>query len=347
MKTKDFISSLNVNDYYVLDTTRDGLSNLIVHGAGDVNYERYCYNVRRYSKLVEGGVFLYRQPKRSSKNRKFYFFGGGVVKRIRTVGTDGNVEVDICNPFRLVSPVYEDDPRLDTMQWTTKTKKPGSWEHFWNQYGMNKISKDEFYSIIGDEDCVNVVEDDGKTAIDELTNENTVIPASAKKPEDFEGIYTKSGHTEKNTKSAGTRKTGARKTDFDALNKKKKTVGTLGEILVYNDEVDRVADLGVAKEVDHKAVTEGDGLGYDILSYDDQGNKIYIEVKTTESNKPEGFYLTPKEKTVCESNPAAYKLYRVYNLNKSAGTYNVEVYTGTELLTMFDLIPVSYIAKRK
>ena len=347
MKTKDLLKELKGESFYVLDTTQDGMSNLIIHGSGDIIYERYCYNIHKYNKLVEGGIFLYRQTKRSSKNRKFYFLGGGVIKNIRRVGTNGDVEVDIVNPFRLIHPVYEDDPRLELMTWTSKKKEPGSWAHFWNQYGMNKITKDEFMSIIGDDECVMVVNDEGKVAIEELSIENMIITSPIKKPEDFVGTYTKSGINKQVTNKNSTRTTSARKTDFDALNKKKKTIGTFGEILIYNDEVDKVYNLGLNKQVDHKSVSEGDGLGYDILSYDEYGNELYIEVKTTESNTPDSFYLTPKEISVCQEKMEAYRVYRVYSLNRTSGTYKVEVYTGTELIELFDFVPVSYVARRK
>ena len=347
MKVRDYIKNLNADKFFILDTTQDGLSAKIIHGEGDVNYTRYCYNTHKYSKLEEGSIFLYRQTKRSSKNRKFYFFGGGYINEIKQMNPDGDVQAMVSNGFSLLSPVYEDDPRLDQMTWTSKNKVKGRWDYFWNQYGMNQITKDEFLSIVGDLECVKVNTDEGKVAINEIVEENSIVEKPSKKPEDFEGTYTKSGSTEHKTKKAGTRKTSPRKIDYDSLNKNKKTRGTFGEILVFNDEVDRLADLGVKKDVEHVALTKGDGLGYDIQSYDDKGNELFIEVKTTTVNKVDGFYLTPKELEVCKDNKENYRLYRVYNLNMNDGTYNVEVYTGEELLSMFDFEPVSFIAKRK
>lgn len=347
MKIKEYLKMHNASKFFVLDTTQDGLSNKIIHGEGDINYTRYCYSTTKYGKLEAGSVFLYRQTKRSSKNRKFYFFGGGYIKELKAVDNSGSINAIITDGFSLSVPVYEDDPRLDQMTWTSKTKKPGEWGYFWNQYGMNEITKEEFLSIIGDIECALVDTDSGKVAINEIIEEETVVEKTLKKPEDFEGVYTKTGKIEHQTKKAGARKTSPRKVDYDSLNKNKKTRGTLGEILVFNDEVDRLAEKGIKKDVEHVALTQGDGLGYDILSYNDLGEEIYIEVKTTTSDKVDGFYLTPKEIKVCKDNKDNYRLFRVYNLNTTNGTYSVEVYDGNELLTLFDFEPVSFVAKRK
>ena len=111
MKIQDIIAKKEITDYFVLDTTRDGLSNEIIHGPGDINYTRYVYNLTRYAKLKEGSIFLYRQTKRSSKNRKFYFFGGGFVKEIIKVHNDGTVHAIVEDGFRLLQPVYEDNKK--------------------------------------------------------------------------------------------------------------------------------------------------------------------------------------------------------------------------------------------
>lgn len=195
MKTVEFVKSLKGAKFYVLDTAQDGLSAKIIHGDGDINYVRYCYNVHQYSKLEEGGIILYRQTKRSSKNRKFYFFGGGRISKILPVGKDGSVHALLENGtcFSLIQPVYENDPKLDSINWTSKTKKPGEWGYFWNQYGMNLITEEEYLGIVEGTDCVVVDADSGKVDIENLAEENIPVEKPAKKPEEFVGTYTKNG----------------------------------------------------------------------------------------------------------------------------------------------------------
>lgn len=342
MRVKDFIEELKVEKFYVLDTKKDGLSNEIIYEEGDINYVRYCYNIYKYNKLKEGSIFLYRQPQRSSKDNKFYFFGGGIIEKIEKVDDKGNVHAMIKNGFYFRLPIYKDDPRLERMAWTSKNKKDGSWRNFWNQYGMNEITKDEFLAIVGDEEFLGVNIE--RNAMEK--EEDIILERSIEEADTFLGTYTKLGKKIQKVQKRKN-KTIARKVDYNSLNKSKKTCGTLGEILIYNDEKDKITRAGIKKEVEHVAITRGDGLGYDILSYDENENEIFIEVKTTKENKTDEFYLTPKEINVCKENKEKYKLYRVYNLDMKAKKYDVEIYSGNELLNMFEFQPVSYIAKRK
>ena len=45
----------------------------------------------------------------------------------------------------------------------------------------------------------------------------------------------------------------------------------------------------------HTSVIQGDGAGYDIKSFDENGNIKYIEVKTTAGSLNTDFYMSPKE----------------------------------------------------
>lgn len=303
----------------------------------------------RYAKLKEGSIFLYRQTKRSSKNGKFYFFGGGFVKEIIKIDSDGAVHAIVEDGFRLLQPVYEDHQKLEVIKWTSKNKRSGSWAYFWNQYGMNELSREEFLGILDDEMLIKVDVDEGKKAVIELAEEIEEIEKNAKRPEEFIGIYTKLGKeiSSKKLKQTKARTPSARKVDFDSLNKTKKNRGTFGEILIYNDEVVKVNELKINNDVEHVAITQGDGLGYDILSYDINNAEIFIEVKTTTADKIDGFYLTPNELVVAKEKGQSYKLYRVYDLDMQNGTYKVEIFDGQELLDMFELKPVTFIANLK
>ena len=349
MNTIEFVKRLNSTDYYVLDTVETPESGDVIHGEGDQNYIRYCYNIHKYTKLEVGGVFLYRQAKRSSKYRKFYFFGGGKISEIRQVNDNGDMQVffEEGSCFRFLQPVFEDDPKLENIEWKTKVKKPGEWAHFWNQYGMNKISKDEFFGIIDGTECTVVSKNSDTTHIEGMFEEVAPVEKIAKNPEDFIGTYVADDGEVKKTTEPKSRKSVAKKIDYESLNKTKKNIGTFGEILIYNDEVRRVAEAGITKEVEHVALTQGDGLGYDVLSYDEKGNELYIEVKTTKANQVDGFYLTEKELKVAHEHADNFRLYRVYNLNMDAGTYSVQIFTGRDIESMFDVKPVSFVAVKK
>ena len=89
--------------------------------------------------------------------------------------------------------------------------------------------------------------------------------------------------------------------DFSKVNAEKKRVGDVGEAMVLNYEKKRLMDAGkseLAEKVEHVSVTQGDGLGYDIKSYQEDGTPLYIEVKTTKQNIKADFYLSKREKNV-------------------------------------------------
>lgn len=348
MNITDLLDKNISGKYYVLDTKQDGLNNVVTNSQlGDRNYIKYCYNLRKYAKLEEGSLFIYRQPKRYSKSKKFYFFGGGIIQSIKKIDNYGNVEAIISTGFSLENPIYETDSRLNLISWTSKKKKNGNWGHFWNQYGMNQITKDEFLSILGKEKIKLInCEDISLKGITSILEENTIIESSSENINDYQGIYKNNCVDQNEKKESQNRKVTHRKIDFNALNKRQKKLGTFGECLILKDEENKLLDKGISKPVEHVAITKGDGLGYDILSYDEYNNEIFIEVKTTKSNMIENFYLTAKELEICRDKKKQFKLYRVYNLNMSLKTYNVEVFDGEELLKIFDLVPVSYVAKK-
>jgi len=110
----------------------------------------------------------------------------------------------------------------------------------------------------------------------------------------------------------------------DARNKR---LGFQGERWVLEYErarlrFERCSNL--AENVRHISFEEGDGAGYDILSYNMNGTQRYIEVKTTTGNINTPFYITPNELRFAEEKVDSYCLYRVFEFNKSPKMYVIE-----------------------
>lgn len=183
-------------------------------------------------------------------------------------------------------------------------------------------------------------EDKDDKETDYFSTETQDIPL-----EKFEGQYIK--NSKHNALVRQKRDAVIKNIDFNNLNNKKKTLGTFGEILIINDETSKLRALGINKTVEHSSLEIGDGLGYDITSYDERGNEIFIEVKTTTSNRVDGFYLTKKEREVAEANKDKYKIYRVYSLNKNDGKYKVQIFDYKTLMNVFNLNPIQFIAEFK
>jgi len=108
--------------------------------------------------------------------------------------------------------------------------------------------------------------------------------------------------------------------------REKKNIGDGGEDLVMKYEMEKLKGLGIKKMPEHISKSIGDGLGYDILSYDKDGKPMYIEVKTTKSGSKTNFYVTINELTCSMENKENYYLYRLfdYEPNKDKAKMIVE-----------------------
>ncbi len=126
----------------------------------------------------------------------------------------------------------------------------------------------------------------------------------------------------------------------DAENRK---LGRLGEEWVLKLEKQRLVEGGrgdLAQSVVWVADVEGDGAGYDIRSFDDDGNDIFIEVKTTNGGKTTDFIITANELNVADRIGKAFQLYRVFDFSHDPKLYVLDGPLSSKLL----LIPRSFSA---
>ena len=96
---------------------------------------------------------------------------------------------------------------------------------------------------------------------------------------------------------------------------KNRDLGEAGELFILLYERKRLRDAGLielAKKIVWVSKEIGDGLGYDISSFDSDGSKIFLEVKTTSGGKATPFYVSKNEIAVSVSKGPAYRLVRVY-----------------------------------
>lgn len=98
-------------------------------------------------------------------------------------------------------------------------------------------------------------------------------------------------------------------------------IGNTGEEVVANYEKTQLQKSGenyLADRVEVVSKTIGDGLGYDVLSFDQYGNKKFIEVKTTRSNSPTAnFSFTRGELNFLAKNPDTAFVYCVFGIKTS------------------------------
>jgi len=100
--------------------------------------------------------------------------------------------------------------------------------------------------------------------------------------------------------------------EVEARNRK---LGLAGEEFVVRYEQARLCHAGhenLAGLVEHVSKTQGDGAGYDVLSFETSGKERLIEVKTTKHGAETPFYVSRNELRVSEEQEPLYWLYRVY-----------------------------------
>ncbi|MCB0663690.1 MAG: DUF3883 domain-containing protein, partial [Saprospiraceae bacterium] len=109
------------------------------------------------------------------------------------------------------------------------------------------------------------------------------------------------------------------KVDFIQEQIENTELGDAGEALVIEFEKKRLGELGL-HDLSEKVRKVLDGEGYDILSFDENGESKYIEVKTTPGDSRTPFYYTQNEKAFALQNPDNYIIYRLYNYDKEKNT---------------------------
>lgn len=117
-----------------------------------------------------------------------------------------------------------------------------------------------------------------------------------------------------------------RKFDPAETDARNRELGRLGEQRVLASEKARLAALGrddLAQEVRWIAEEEGDGAGYDILSFSPDGAKRLLEVKTTTGHQRTPFFLTANEKRVSEARAAEYRIFRVYDFLRQPRAFEI------------------------
>lgn len=93
-------------------------------------------------------------------------------------------------------------------------------------------------------------------------------------------------------------------------------LGDFGEKLIFNYEKWRLMKIGkenLADKIDWVSKTKGDGLGFDILSKNENGTDRFIEVKTTKLSKESPFYVSKREVSFANMNSNNFFLYRVFD----------------------------------
>ncbi|MHB1312881.1 MAG: protein NO VEIN domain-containing protein [Gemmatimonadaceae bacterium] len=105
------------------------------------------------------------------------------------------------------------------------------------------------------------------------------------------------------------------------------TLGRAGELAVLAYEHERLWKAGkktLAERIDHVARSQGDGLGYDISSFDTSGEPRLIEVKTTRGGVLIPFFASRNEVDVSAAEHERYHLYRVFGFGRQPRLFTLQ-----------------------
>jgi uncharacterized protein DUF3883 len=131
-----------------------------------------------------------------------------------------------------------------------------------------------------------------------------------------------------------------RDTDFEKKQRDQTIIGNSGEQLVIDKEKENLRNLGrgdLAKKVEKRK----DGEGFDVRSYDKDGNEVFIEIKTTTGGINTPFDISLNEVKRAIKDMGRYKIYRLYNYNKKNETAE---YYEVERIDQLKLRAVNYKA---
>lgn len=120
--------------YFIIDTGR-GYED-------DTDFITYSWDRHRNNKIRSGDLFIYRKPGKLSATRQFYFYGCG---QFENITSDDNVVASIINSYEFEQPIRQAD--LEDFRWEWK-ERYDSWEHFWNQYGINEVTRNDYHRLL-------------------------------------------------------------------------------------------------------------------------------------------------------------------------------------------------------
>lgn len=110
------------------------------------------------------------------------------------------------------------------------------------------------------------------------------------------------------------------KRDYLEREARNRSLGAAGEKFVLQYERWRLIELGVgqlADKVQHVSETQGDGLGYDVLSFEPDGRERFVEVKTTAFGETTPFFVSSNEVRFARAQNEQFRLYRLFDFRSA------------------------------
>lgn len=133
-------------------------------------------------------------------------------------------------------------------------------------------------------------------------------------------------------------------TNYLELEARNRRLGRAGEDFVLRFEHERLWRAGrkqLAERIEHVSRTRGDGEGYDVQSFEENGRERLIEVKTTTFGIHTPFFITRNELDVSTERADEYHVYRLFHFRDDPKLY---VAPGA-IADSFALEPTEFVAR--
>lgn len=166
----------------------------------------------------------------------------------------------------------------------------------------------------------------GKPVVDKAALAAADLPAVMPEQEDFSNVKSEAPVLAQRVSESFKPVFRAVKRDYLAREARNQSLGLAGEEFVVHFERWRLIQLGekkLADRVEHVSQSKGDGLGYDVLSFDLDGRERLIEVKTTSFGRDIPFFVTRGELALSKTEPERFHLYRVFDFRKAPRLFDL------------------------
>jgi hypothetical protein len=166
-----------------------------------------------------------------------------------------------------------------------------------------------------------------KTMLDEVALAAVQQPAIAPNQADFSRVKSeapKKQHRAQELAASPIFK--AVKRDYIEREARNRSLGLAGEEFIVQFEHWRLLALGqprLADRVEHVSQSKGDGLGYDVLSYESDGKERLIEVKTTTFGRDTPFFVSRGVLALSHCAKEQFHLYRLFEFRKSPRLFDL------------------------
>lgn len=143
---------------------------------------------------------------------------------------------------------------------------------------------------------------------------------------DFSGIKTDAPVRQHQVAAPVARAFQAIKRDYLEREARNRSLGAVGEEFVLRFEHWRLALNGhqaLADRVERVSATRGDGLGFDVLSFNLDGSERFIEVKTTSFGRETPFFVTDAELDRSKLEGDQYHLYRLFDFRRTPRLFDL------------------------